>query len=53
MEVVHLPLQIAEVFDVKGIIAPRDTRPLLCDWIHTAYVLLPQQLNKQSFIMRF
>ena len=33
------------VFGIKEIIDPRDTRPLLCEWIGTAYDLLPSTLG--------
>src|SRR5262249_32292401 len=35
----------AEAFGVEEIIDPRDTRPLLCDWVATAYDVLPTQLG--------
>jgi len=31
------PFRSAEAFDVEDIIDPRDTRPLLCDWIEMGY----------------
>jgi len=34
------PLRTAEAFGIEEIIDPRDTRPLLCDWIGTAYGLI-------------
>ena len=30
------------------IIDPRKTRPLLCDWVHLAYRLLPSQLGPKA-----
>ena len=39
------PLRTAEAFGVEEIIDPRETRPILCDWIETAYSLLPSQLG--------
>jgi len=34
------PFRTAEAFGVEEIIDPRDTRPLLCEWVETAYSLL-------------
>jgi acetyl-CoA carboxylase carboxyltransferase component len=42
------PFRTAEGFGVEEIIDPRDTRPLLCEWIETAYKLLPSQLGPKS-----
>jgi acetyl-CoA carboxylase carboxyltransferase component len=39
------PFRTAEAFGIEEIIDPRDTRPILCDWIETAYDLLPAQLG--------
>jgi acetyl-CoA carboxylase carboxyltransferase component len=39
------PFRTAEAFGVEEIIDPRDTRRLLCEWIATAYELLPTQLG--------
>src|SRR6185369_5208276 len=39
------PFRTAEAFGVEEIIDPRETRPLLCDWVETAYSLLPMQLG--------
>ena len=36
-EAVRSPFRTAETFDIQEIIDPRDTRPLLCDWIEIAY----------------
>lgn len=52
MESVRSPLRTAEAFGIEEIIDPRDTRPLLCDWVHDAYKLLPQQLGPSSHTMR-
>jgi acetyl-CoA carboxylase carboxyltransferase component len=35
------PFRTAESFGVEEIIDPRDTRPLLCDWVELAYELAP------------
>jgi acetyl-CoA carboxylase carboxyltransferase component len=39
------PFRTAEAFGVEEIIDPRDTRPILCDWVETAYNILPSQLG--------
>lgn len=49
LEKVRSPLRTAEHFGIEEIIDPRDTRPLLCDWVKDAYALLPQQLGRPSF----
>ncbi|MBI4081983.1 MAG: propionyl-CoA carboxylase [Candidatus Lambdaproteobacteria bacterium] len=39
------PFLTAEKFAIQDIVDPRETRPLLCDWVEDAYALLPQQLG--------
>ncbi len=39
------PFRTAEAFGVEEIIDPRNTRPLLCEWVETAYSLLPAELG--------
>lgn len=34
---IQSPFRTAEAFGIEGIIDPRDTRPLLCDWVEMAY----------------
>lgn len=46
------PFRSAEVFSIEEIIDPRDTRPLLCDWVETAYRLLPNELGPKKRGMR-
>ncbi len=46
------PFRTAEAFGIEEIIDPRDTRPLLCEWIETAYGLLPSQLGIKRRGMR-
>jgi len=46
------PFRTAEMFGVEEIIDPRDTRPLLCQWIETAYRLLPSELGPKKRGMR-
>ena len=36
-EAIRSPLRTAEAFDIEEIIDPRDTRPLLCEWIGLAF----------------
>ncbi|ORZ02203.1 carboxyl transferase [Syncephalastrum racemosum] len=46
-EAVRSPLRTAEVFDIPDIIDPRDTRPILCDWVKMVYEhVLPHRLEK-------
>jgi acetyl-CoA carboxylase carboxyltransferase component len=46
------PFRTAEQFGIEEIIDPRDTRPLLCEWIETAYRLLPSELGPKRRGMR-
>ncbi|MBI4083814.1 MAG: propionyl-CoA carboxylase [Candidatus Lambdaproteobacteria bacterium] len=39
------PYRTAERFGVENIIDPRETRPLLCEWVRLAYEVLPEQLG--------
>ncbi|TVT53002.1 hypothetical protein FNH05_12325 [Amycolatopsis rhizosphaerae] len=43
------PFRTAEHFGVQDIIDPRDSRPLLCDWVRDAYRLLPSLTGRPSF----
>ncbi|SEM12838.1 Acetyl-CoA carboxylase, carboxyltransferase component [Mesobacillus persicus] len=52
MEAVRSPFRTAEAFGVEEMIDPRDTRPLLCEWVKDAYELLPQQLGPSQHGMR-
>lgn len=49
VEAVGSPFRTAANFGVQDIIDPRETRPLLCDWVHDAYRLLPELLGRPSF----
>jgi len=51
-EAIRSPFRTAEAFGIEEIIDPRDTRPLLCEWVHDAYALLPQQLGPWAHAMR-
>ncbi|HET7015259.1 MAG TPA: carboxyl transferase domain-containing protein [Streptosporangiaceae bacterium] len=46
---VSSPFRTAERFGVQDLIDPRDTRPLLCDWVRGAYRVLPEQTGRPSF----
>lgn len=49
LEVIRSPMRTAERFGVPDIIDPRDTRPLLCEWVHDAYATLPRSPTRPSF----
>jgi acetyl-CoA carboxylase carboxyltransferase component len=49
LDAVRSPFRTAERFGVEDIIDPRDTRPLLCDWVRDAYAVLPSQPGRPSF----
>jgi len=40
LDAVRNPMRTAERFGIEEIIDPRETRPLLCDWVHDAYAVL-------------
>jgi acetyl-CoA carboxylase carboxyltransferase component len=46
------PFLTAERFRVPDIIDPRDTRPILCNWIEDAYRVLPEQLGVKGRTFR-
>lgn len=46
------PFLTAEKFRVSDIIDPRETRPVLCEWIQDAYRILPAQLGTRLRTMR-
>ncbi len=46
------PFRTAESFGVEEIIDPRDTRPLLCDWVELAYELSLTRLGPKRRGMR-
>ena len=39
------PFRTAESFGIEEIIDPRDTRQLLCEWVETAYEILPSEVG--------
>ena len=49
LDSVRSPLRTAERFGVEEIIDPRETRPLLCDWVHDAYAALPSHPGRPYF----
>jgi acetyl-CoA carboxylase carboxyltransferase component len=49
LDAVRSPLRTAERFGIEDIIDPRQTRPLLCDWVHDAYAALPASPGRPSF----
>jgi acetyl-CoA carboxylase carboxyltransferase component len=48
LDALRSPFRTAEAFGIEEIIDPRDTRPLLCEWIATAYDLLPALLGRSD-----
>ena len=40
LDALRSPFKTAEAFGIEEIIDPRDTRPLLCEWVATAYELV-------------
>ncbi len=49
LDAVRSPFRTAERFGVEDIVDPRETRPLLCDWVRDAYAVLPVQPGRPSF----
>ena len=52
LEQYRSPFRTAEAFGIEEIIDPRDTRPLLCDWVRLAYEIIPTQLGPKTRIPR-
>jgi acetyl-CoA carboxylase carboxyltransferase component len=52
LEAVRSPLRTAERFGIEAIIDPRETRPLLCEWVRDAYAVLPSLLGRPIFGLR-
>ena len=46
------PFRSAEAFDIEDIIDPRETRPLLCDWVEMGYDIEKKRLGKKLKGMR-
>jgi acetyl-CoA carboxylase carboxyltransferase component len=49
LDAVRNPMRTAERFGIEEIIDPRETRPLLCDWVRDAYATLPAAPGRPSF----
>jgi acetyl-CoA carboxylase carboxyltransferase component len=49
LDAVRSPFRTAERFGVEEIIDPRETRPLLCEWVRDAYAILPSDPGRPSF----
>jgi acetyl-CoA carboxylase carboxyltransferase component len=49
LDAVRSPFRTAERFGIEDIIDPRETRPLLCEWVRDAYAVLPEQPGRPSF----
>jgi len=45
LQAIASPFRTAEAFNIEDIIDPRDTRPILCDFIETAQSVLKTQLG--------
>lgn len=52
LEQVRSPFRTAEAFGIEEIIDPRETRPLLCDWVELAYDLERTRLGPKTRGMR-
>jgi acetyl-CoA carboxylase carboxyltransferase component len=48
LDALRSPFRTAESFGIEEIIDPRDTRTLLCEWVATAYDLLPATLGPKG-----
>ena len=48
LNLVRNPIRTAEAFGIEEIIDPRDTRPLVVDWVRLQYRNLPAQLGPKS-----
>lgn len=49
---VRSPFHTAEAMDIEDIVDPRETRPMLCEWIELAYHKLPVTLGRRLRPMR-
>jgi len=49
---IRSPLRTAEMFGIEEIIDPRETRPLLIEWVQQAYEIVPTQLGTRTRMMR-
>ena len=46
------PFRTAEISGVEDIVDPRNTRPMLCEWLDLVYEQLPEDLGKKARGMR-
>jgi acetyl-CoA carboxylase carboxyltransferase component len=49
---IQSPFRTAEAFGIEDIIDPRDTRPLLCEWVEMAYEIEKENLGTKKRGMR-
>jgi len=49
LSAVTSPFRTAERFGVQDLIDPRDSRPLLCEWVQDAYRVLPELTGRPAF----
>ncbi|MCL8207624.1 MAG: methylmalonyl-CoA carboxyltransferase [Actinomycetia bacterium] len=52
LDAVRSPFRTAEVFGIEEIIDPRDTRPLLCEWVRDVWPALAGTLGPPGRAMR-
>src|SRR3954452_12497482 len=52
LEAVRSPFRTAEAFLVEDVIDPADTRPLLTDWVHSAYDVLAARPRESAPLPR-
>ena len=52
LDAVRSPFRTAEQFGIEAIIDPRDTRLVLCRWVHDAYGVVPHLLGPSAHGMR-
>ena len=45
---VRSPFRTAEAFGIEHLIDPRETRPILCDWVEQAYAIEATQLGPRA-----
>jgi acetyl-CoA carboxylase carboxyltransferase component len=48
MNAVRSPFRTAEAFGIEHIIDPRETRPILCEWVQQAYEVAAHELGPRS-----
>lgn len=52
LDAVRSPFRTAEHFGIEEIIDPRDTRPLLCEWVRAAYELVARDPRPKARALR-